>query len=89
VHHTELRAVRTIERFTKQDIAVEVIAGHEPKRSASRSPKPAAKINKAAPGERRAGKQDWYDKSNGARRTKNARPRTGYASGAPRTSGNR
>jgi superfamily II DNA/RNA helicase len=34
VHHAEARGVKTIERFTRQEIAVGVIPGYEPRRSA-------------------------------------------------------
>ena len=37
VNHAENFSVRNIERYTKQQIPVEVIVGHEPKRSASTS----------------------------------------------------
>ncbi len=35
VHHAEARSVKSIERFTRQEIAVDVVAGHEPRRSSS------------------------------------------------------
>ncbi len=42
VHHAEGIHVKRIERFTKQAIPVDVVPGHEPKRSpAPRKPKPA------------------------------------------------
>ncbi len=42
VHHAEGVHVKRIERFTKQAIPVDVVPGHEPKRSpAPRKPKPA------------------------------------------------
>lgn len=44
VHHTEHFNVRKIERFTKQSIPVEVVAGHEPTRRAPpTNPRPANK----------------------------------------------
>ena len=39
VHHAEIRNVKNIERFTKQDIPVDVVAGHEPKRTTSAAPR--------------------------------------------------
>jgi superfamily II DNA/RNA helicase len=35
VHHAEARSVKNIERFTRQAITVDVVAGHEPRRSSS------------------------------------------------------
>ena len=35
VHHAEARAIKSIERFTRQEITVDIVAGHEPRRSAA------------------------------------------------------
>lgn len=54
VHHAEQFSVRRIERFTRQAIAVEVVAGHEPtRRTPSTTPRPAGKPAWKA-GEKRA-----------------------------------
>ena len=54
VHHAEQFSVRRIERVTRQAIAVEVVAGHEPtRRTPSTTPRPAGKPAWKA-GEKRA-----------------------------------
>ncbi len=51
VHHAEYRNVKNIERFTKQEIPVDIVPGHEPRKSASaHTRKPSWK-----PGSGRAG----------------------------------
>ncbi|MBI5922402.1 MAG: DEAD/DEAH box helicase [Betaproteobacteria bacterium] len=51
VNHAENFNVRNIERFTKQQIPVEIVVGHEPKKTASTSPrKPARFSRNAKPG---------------------------------------
>jgi superfamily II DNA/RNA helicase len=73
-HHAEFRDVKNIERYTRQDIPVEVVVGHEPRKSAMARPrKPGWK-----PGD---GKQSYKGAGRGeARYGKPAAPkRDGYA----------
>ncbi len=54
VHHAEFRNVKNIERFTKQEIPVNVVVGHEPRKSASaaRARKPGWKPGAGRPFDR-------------------------------------
>ncbi|KAG0293375.1 hypothetical protein BGZ96_002901 [Linnemannia gamsii] len=48
-HHNEMQVVRRIERFTKQTLPVNVVAGFEPRRTPSAAPRPGKGRNTAAP----------------------------------------
>ncbi|MFA7279277.1 MAG: DEAD/DEAH box helicase [Sterolibacterium sp.] len=48
VNHAENFNVRNIERFTKQLIPVEIVIGHEPKKSASTAPRKPARFSRTA-----------------------------------------
>ena len=45
-HHTETRNVRDIERFTRQDILIEVVPGFEPRRTTSSERPRKARFNR-------------------------------------------
>ncbi len=94
VHHAEGIHVKRIERFTKQPIPVDVVEGHEPKRTpAPRKPKPAG----WKPGQGRSGdRNDRYGKPAGSggynrdgekRYGKPAGRSEGFAAGQPRGEG--
>ena len=68
VNHTENFNVRNIERFTKQLIPVEVVVGHEPKRTAS----PAARKpawGRGKPGAPGAAKREGFSRPNAPRKS--------------------
>jgi len=66
VNHAENFNVRNIERFTKQMIPVEIVAGHEPKKSAATAPrKPSRFSRNTKPG---APKRD-FSRPNAPRKT--------------------
>jgi len=72
VHHAEGIHVKRIERFTKQAIPVDVVPGHEPKRTpAPRKPKPAG----WKPGQGRS--NDRYGKPGGSFNREERAPRDG------------
>jgi superfamily II DNA/RNA helicase len=81
-HHTETRSVKNIERFTRQDIRVGIIAGYEPRRSSAeraRQPRvPGSTARNAKPSDPKRG---WYSKSSDSRNGSSKRPRSGYANG--------
>lgn len=96
VNHSEGFGVRNIERFTKQRIPVEVVAGYEPKRSAAPAPskprkpsswnsKPGGRVHAARPATDRFGNDrpggDRYSKS-GVHATKAAHGQAGKSAGA-------
>jgi len=90
VNHAEGVHIKRIERFTKQLIPVDVIAGLEPKRTASPSrPKPGGwkpgdkRNNSAKPGQRTFSKPGAPRKEGGGY-GKSARSEGGYNNGAPR-----
>ncbi len=99
VHHAEGIHVKRIERFTKQAIPVDVVPGHEPKRTpAPRKPKPAGwkpgqgkSFNREGQGPRREGaysrdSEKRFGKSAGSYvdRTPNDAPRGNRAVAADR-----
>jgi superfamily II DNA/RNA helicase len=88
--HAELRTVRNIERFTRQDISVEIVAGHEPKRLTSARPmsRPGRKQNDArsfSRGDKRASSQrNAPTKSHGVSDNNVRRVRSGHSGGTRR-----
>jgi len=71
VNHAEHFNVRKIERFTKQSIPVEIVAGHEPvRRPAPKAARPAGKSNGRPAGE------TWKSKSGHGQGKPAARPQS-------------
>jgi superfamily II DNA/RNA helicase len=68
-HHTETRNVRDIERFTRQDIPVGVVPGHEPRRSGierARKPRDGAAKKTGSPA---GAKRGWHARPGDARKS--------------------
>jgi len=90
VHHAEGIHVKRIERFTKQAIPVDVVPGHEPKRTpAPRKPKPAGWKPGQGRNADRNGKPGGYAREGGYNRDGEKRygkPGGGYG-GQPRSEG--
>jgi superfamily II DNA/RNA helicase len=81
-HHTETRNVRDIERFTRQDIPVEIIPGHEPRKSSADRPRTSRPGGSAARNAKQPGaKRDWYSKPGGSRNGAAKRSRSGRPDG--------
>ena len=76
VHHAEFRNVKNIERYTRQDIPVEVVVGHEPRTSAMARPrKPGWKPGGGKASYKSGGRTDSrYGKPGAPRREGYARP---------------
>jgi superfamily II DNA/RNA helicase len=67
-HHAEARSVKNIERFTKQEIAVDVVAGHEPRRSAAAFVRKPAGRSFAGNGKPGAPRHDGFRRPDAPRR---------------------
>src|SRR3954447_3660972 len=78
-HHAETRSVRDIERFTRQNIVIEVVPGFEPRRTSSseRSRKPGSTGSAGRNGKLGDGKRSWYAKPGGGRSDSSRRSRSG------------
>ncbi|MCX7169078.1 MAG: DEAD/DEAH box helicase, partial [Proteobacteria bacterium] len=74
VNHAENFSVRNIERFTKQQIPVEIIVGHEPKRTAATSPRKPAWGNRA--GKPGAPRREAFSRPNAPRKSGFKAPHT-------------
>ena len=80
VHHAEHFNVRKIERFTKQMIPVEVVAGHEPtRRPASANPRPTTK-----PAWKGGEKRSYGQPAGAAADSRFSKPAAPRRDGAPR-----
>ncbi len=78
-HHAETRSVRDIERFTRQNILIEVVPGFEPRRTtSSERPRKAGSTGSAGRNAKSGdGKRSWYSKPGGGRSDSSRRSRSG------------
>ena len=76
VHHTEFRDVKNIERYTRQDIPVAVVPGHEPRKTAMARPRtPGWKPGDGKTSYKSGGRTDSrYSKPGAPKREGYARP---------------
>jgi len=80
-HHTETRNVRDIERFTRQDIPVEIIPGHEPRKSSADRARNSRPSGSGRNAKQPAARRDWYSKPGGSRNGGAKRGRSGQPDG--------
>jgi superfamily II DNA/RNA helicase len=81
VHHAEARSVKNIERFTRQQIPVDVVAGHEPRRSAAAFARKPAGRSFAGNGKPGAPRHDGFRRPDAPRKGSFKGPRSGDGNG--------
>jgi superfamily II DNA/RNA helicase len=81
VHHTETSNVRSIERFTRQDIPVDVVPGYEPRRTGSeRTRKPGSAGRPGRNAKAGDSKRGWHSKPSKRRNGDSRRSAPGHTS---------
>jgi superfamily II DNA/RNA helicase len=89
VHHAEARSVKNIERFTRQEIPVDVVVGHEPRRSAAAFARKPAGRSFAGNGKPDAPRHDGFRRPDAPRKGSFKGSRSGDANGNRRSFGDR
>jgi superfamily II DNA/RNA helicase len=80
-HHAEARSVKNIERFTRQEIPVDVVAGHEPRRSAAAFARKPAGRSFAGNGKPGAPRHDGFRRPDAPRKGSFKGPRSADGNG--------
>jgi superfamily II DNA/RNA helicase len=89
VHHSEFRSVKNIERFTRHEIPVEVVAGHEPRSSAAAYARKPGGGPMARNGKRGAAQREGFGRPDAPRKGSFRSPRFGEGNGNRRHYGER